>query len=334
VLRDRADIPLPQTGADSLAAALAALVTARDPAIECAEIDVAVALGLPFLMCADCEQCDVARWASLASDVGLIEAAALFGVRARPLHPRATAAGLVTSPEYNQHFRDSYVPLVRRALAHDQPVLAWQGWPSPAERAWGIITHAEPATGGLRGVTAEAPGTVPLIGAPLQCYVIEQIDPIAPAAADVLACGAAAVARLHEECAATGPRIAGALAWHFWRDTLGRDIDAEELTSHLALARDLQRRREAGIDWLEQRGGNLKGVTGELQTLRSHLASVAAVLGNLVTALSQDSRHRMVQADARQPVARTAHHALDEAVETDQRCLAALQRVVAAMGPG
>lgn len=121
-------------------------------------------------------------WATYARHAHLPAAAALHGLRLRDLHPPDAAVGLQTSAEFPQHFSDSYVPLIERALEHGQPVLAWRGWPAPAEREWGVIVAAD--GGRLLGYApgcGEAP--VALEGAAHQVYVVEERRPAEPAAA-------------------------------------------------------------------------------------------------------------------------------------------------------
>jgi len=115
-------------------------------------------------------------WCTCARDLWLAETAKLYGLQLREMHPPQTALGLGRSPEYAQHFRDSYVPLVARALEHEQLVLAWCGWPSPCDRLWGVITHVDGQM--LVGQTLSRDRrSLPLTGPANQLYIVEGFDP-------------------------------------------------------------------------------------------------------------------------------------------------------------
>ena len=102
--------------------------------------------------------------------------AALFGIRLRELHPRRTARGLDHSAEFPQHFIDSYVPLIARALEVGQPTLVCRGWPPPRQHEWGLVTRVSGES--LAGMTIGHQGEpVPLIGPPLFAYVVEEVNP-------------------------------------------------------------------------------------------------------------------------------------------------------------
>lgn len=121
-------------------------------------------------------------WATYGRHAHLPAAAALHGLRLRDMHPPDAAVGLQTSAEFSLHFEDSYVPLITRALEHGQPVLAWRGWPAPAEHEWGVIVRAE--GGRLLGYAPGlGVGPVALEGAAHQVYVVEECRPGAPEAA-------------------------------------------------------------------------------------------------------------------------------------------------------
>jgi len=118
-------------------------------------------------------------WCTYARDASLASSAPLYGLRLRPLHPPETAGELYDSPEFAQHFRDSYVPLIEQAVHHGQPVLAWRGWPPPRERMWGVILDVR--AGMVIGCTLWHRGQpLPMTGAAQQVYVVEQVDPTAP----------------------------------------------------------------------------------------------------------------------------------------------------------
>jgi|GEM_PF-796207 len=145
-------------------------------------------LGLDLLTVAVEDECPC-RWRCHARDAGLTEFATFCGLRIRELHPPEAAAGLDGTPEFADHFRDSYLPLMREALRNGQPVLAWRGWPAPAEYDWGVVVridddgeaygYAPDSSGAVRPVRGAA-GEDPLIqmrGPALQVYVIEGWEP-------------------------------------------------------------------------------------------------------------------------------------------------------------
>ena len=133
------------------------------------------ALGLGAAMTAAPGEC-LGWWWTYARELALPQAAALYGLRLRGLHPPQASAGLDRSPEFAQHFVDSYVPLIRAALAHEQPVLVWRGWPRPADRHWGVLVAADGDQ--LSGYTLGCEGqTVRLAGPAHQVYVVEEDRP-------------------------------------------------------------------------------------------------------------------------------------------------------------
>lgn len=91
----------------------------------------------------------VGQWPTFGRDAALRPAAELLGLGLRELHPPEAARGLHRVKEFADHFVDSYLPLIRAALAHGQTVLAWRGWPPPAEGLWGLLV--EEAEGRLVG---------------------------------------------------------------------------------------------------------------------------------------------------------------------------------------
>lgn len=98
------------------------------------------------------------------------EIARRFGLEIRELHPPSAAPASPTPREFDWHFRDSYLPFIRAALARDEPVLAWRGWPAPHEAEWGIITEVDEATGQCSGWTLG--GRKQLESTPVQVYLI------------------------------------------------------------------------------------------------------------------------------------------------------------------
>jgi len=126
-------------------------------------------------------------WSTHGCDRFLIEAAAMFGMRLRPVHPPAAAVGLADHGPFDQHFEASYAPLIRAALDHGQPVLAWCGWPDARASLWGIITTTCDDGIGFAGTTMWShEQLVALIRPPIQLYIVEEIRPRHPDNAQLL----------------------------------------------------------------------------------------------------------------------------------------------------
>jgi hypothetical protein len=157
---------------ESLATAMRALHHGAGPSASYEELLATLGLGL-LVTAADDEAPEL--WSFLGRDCALMEAAELYGMRLRALHPPPAARGLRRSAEFSAHFHDSYLPLIRQALAHDQPALAWRGWPAPCEHCWGVLTDVDETPHGYvlgcRGVKAALPA------AAHQVYLVEEIAP-------------------------------------------------------------------------------------------------------------------------------------------------------------
>jgi hypothetical protein len=174
-----------RSGGESLTTSLAAVARLGGSAID--PDDLHAALGLSFLVTAGTPDVAAAGGEWAARDWNLVHAARTFGIELRPLHPPAAAVGLRDAAEFEQHFLDSYAPLIRQALDHGQAVLAWQGWPEPCAWDWGIVTSAANGGMGFAGRTPAAePGIVALTGPVIQAYVIEVVVPDTRPAGDVL----------------------------------------------------------------------------------------------------------------------------------------------------
>lgn len=312
------DLPPIESATDDQPESLAAVLTAllRHRGSPAAYADVAIALGLPFVLCADREEPDVARFAHLSRDFALQPAAEGFGLRLRPLHSRATTATLRPSPEFALHFRDSYVPLIRRALAHDQPVLAWQGWPAPADDAWGVITGWNDRAAELVGVVAGSANPSRLVGPALQCYVVEAVDPRMPTPAELLTAAAGGLARLEEECAEQGDRVTGAFAWRLWAARLVAAAAAHaDMAAHLRLLRNLLANRVSVKRWLAAHRDQLPASAAD--ALANQLADACTQLNRLAEAIGSNPA--------------SIGEVVAAASETDLQCHVALQRLAHAL---
>ncbi|MCA9253207.1 MAG: hypothetical protein KDA54_18925 [Phycisphaerales bacterium] len=123
-------------------------------------------------------------------DFALPEAAGLFGIRLRAMHPPRARFGLSESAEFAGHFADSYVPLIQRAIENGQRVLTLHGWSSTSSTTWGIVERCEQDGDAIWGAVPDRFEPTQLSHAALQCYVVEEIAPVEPTAEAVLARGA------------------------------------------------------------------------------------------------------------------------------------------------
>ena len=209
----------------------------------------------------------LADWACYARDTALETAAELYGVRLRPLHPPAASAGLSSSTAFAQHFHDSYAPLIKEALQHEQLVLAWRGWPPPRDPLWGVITHCDDDT--LLGYTLWHDGQpLPLTGPALQVYVVESVDSAALESASPstlfrhVRC--TAITAWDKDWAPIPGVISGAAAYETWAALLRKgDVygpGAPPLfRQHCQTARRVTAARTALATWLRTIGEDLHG---------------------------------------------------------------------------
>lgn len=103
----------------------------------------------------------------------VVEAARLWGLELRDLHPPEAAPLPTVPPEFEQHFRDSYMPFIRASLERDEPVLAWMGWPPPDQQEWGVITGIDKETGQCRGRTSSSSDCDQvMVGPAVQVYTV------------------------------------------------------------------------------------------------------------------------------------------------------------------
>lgn len=224
-------------------------------------------LGLGSLTTAVAEH-PVQEWPSYGRDVALISTAGLLGLRLRDLHPPAAAARLDASAEYPQHFRDSYIPLIERALAAEQPVLAWAGWPPPAELAWGLITYRDGDK--LLGHTLGHDALVVFSGPALQVYVVEALHPAYPPAAAMLRHIALLADRAWRGDLPAPPGLTTGDAAHAHWQAILNAAPAESLPHHAALAERLSAARRC----LEQ---TLRRLAPQLaQSAQQHADEIAA----------------------------------------------------------
>lgn len=137
-------------------------------------------LGLGLAMTASAGEARASQWTGLGRNLQLDPVCDRLGLRLRGLHPDWAARGLGTSLEFDAHFRDSYAPLIRRALEHGQTVLAWRGWQGEARPEWGLIEATEGDA--FRGRCGSAGEDRRLTGPAHLVYVVEALEPRAESA--------------------------------------------------------------------------------------------------------------------------------------------------------
>ena len=220
------------------------------------------ALGLSLLTTSTGRHDDcVGDWPAYGRDFALPEAAELYGLRLRAMHPPEAAKGLSDSPEFAKHFADSYRPLVLQAVDNRQPVLAWQGWPDSQRLMWGVITESSDQGVGLAGTTSRSDGrTVPLVRPPVQLYVVEEVSPRQPADEALLDCTLTAGRRALDGTF-TNHRgvVAGSAAFDQWIARLSGEPTCPacghgDAACHHHLARSLAHARESAGRFFENMG--------------------------------------------------------------------------------
>lgn len=164
------------------------------------------------------------RWDAYARDAFLVAAAGELGLSLRDLHPPDAVPLPAAPPEFELHFRDSYVPLIEASLANGQPVLAWAGWPPPHDLSWGVIT----ALDDRRCCRGRVPGradAVPLERAAWQCYVVQAFRPddSSPSASLQAAVRARLIAAWQDRLPGESGVSSGPAALRQWRERLAAE---------------------------------------------------------------------------------------------------------------
>ena len=275
-----------ERASDSLTASLQAVARSYGLAVEYDTLHAV--LGLSFMVCAPSRGEFSPEWESPARDWNLVRAARLLGIELRALHPAPAAAELRGAGEYRQHFVDSYAPLVRQALEHDQPVVAWHGWPGDLAPQWGVITDTTRDGVGLRGKT---PGCldrpVTMIEPPVQCYIAEtgtgahmpdarELVRFAMCAADIV---------VHNRIDPSFGVITGHGAYDTWLQWLDEQpADPVALSGSAArLARrlvDVANARRSGLNFLDRHRGDLAhALHPAVDELAAALRGAIATLG-------------------------------------------------------
>ena len=245
------------------------------------------AAGLSFMTASTGRDDDcLASWMARGRDACLVEAAALFGLRLREIHPPDAARDLDRAPEFAQHFEASYQPIVRHALKNGQPVLAWGGWADRRHAMWGVITEPDARGIGLAGTTIWSAGrTVPLISPPAQLYVVEEVAPRRPTD-QVLLCLSINAARraLHDELGGRWGLVTGPRAYDHWALRLAGDVVCPPCGDgagrcHWRMARCVASARQTAVRYLDcQRDGAAAQVQPLIDTVITHCRGLTDAL--------------------------------------------------------
>lgn len=192
-----------------------------------------------------------AHWLTYARDLALPETARLHGVQLRALHPPEAAFDLRHVAEFETHFRDSYAPLIRRAIEHEQVALVWGYWAGMPSRRWGVVTEmrGEVLAGFTVGCTGEA---IPLEREAAQVYIVEGSNgAMPPSWVDKLR--TAVDASLRYWPAESSGVLLGRAALEAWHGQIDEDAAKDDpglLAGHNRCITQLEVNRELQNNWL------------------------------------------------------------------------------------
>ncbi len=301
-MRNLSDIPIPSGSEyrrDSLALALQAILRwwqARNVSYD--EMIAVTAIGamLPFT---DREPCP-GRWCDYGRDAFLVVAAEQYGLSLRDLHPADAVPLPATPPEFELHWRDSYVPLVETALAHRQPVLAWMGWPAPHETQWGIISAVDARTRRCAGIIAGVPQLIALDRAAVQAYVAQEFAPADAGVAGLVRPAAArSLAVLRNEGPArfsvqTGSAALGRLQARLSERDFCPIHRADSWRCLARLAEECAARRRAAANWYTS--VQQSGLAGVLESSADSIATLSPEPRHREAWASPSGRHELIGA--------------------------------------
>ncbi|MEE8384322.1 MAG: hypothetical protein V3S01_00205 [Dehalococcoidia bacterium] len=192
---------------------------------------------------------DPTWWPVCGRHAFLESAARTYGLALRELHPPDAAPRPPAPPEYELHFRDSYLPFIQAALERDEPVLAWAGWPAPHEMLWVVITGVDAASRQCTGCSCASPGQrVLLTGPPVQVYLVQDYTETCLTPGQVLSAALQrADAVFNNRLAASFGVVSGPAALEKWHDALATDPGAPGLDPAVGPApNDLDQTRGPG----------------------------------------------------------------------------------------
>ncbi len=263
--------------------------------------DLNAALGLSTLTCAVSTELDCRNWCLYARDAFLPEAAKLFGMDVREIHPPESAVGLAGFKEFDQHFDASYRPLVSNALSHGQAVIAWRGWPKGRELCWGIIQKECHEGIGFEGAVYQAPDSPnperieEFLGAleepPVQIYVIERVLPVQPTVEQTRDTAIEhALHILRNDCGSSFGAITGPLAFDEWIGFVraGTANEAEStapLDSSRSLAGALLHAHRSAVRfWTRQDSTRVPSRVSPWEAVTESLRDIVSALERVVSA--------------------------------------------------
>jgi hypothetical protein len=220
-----------------------------------------------FMLTSSAEARPGEQWNTYGRHAFLESAARLYGLELRDLHPPDAAPLPLTPPEFEDHFVDSYLPLVRTALEHDHPALAWMGWPLPERAIWGVITEFDAGRGVCLGHSISSGGRpVALAAAPVQVYTVQEYREMdCPPSAIIDAALEHATVVLANRLPAKYRTVSGVAALEKWRTAAEEDPGAK---LHANLVRSFLTGRRSAVQFFQLHGGGAS-------------ASQAAIVGQL-----------------------------------------------------
>lgn len=249
---------------DALPHALNAMLRAYGAAVDPDE--GSAVLGVAFMTTFAERAAPPARWNTYGLHAFLEPAARLYGLELRDLHPPSAAPLPHPPPEYELHFRDSYLPFIRAALARGEPVLAWMGWPPPCETGWGVVTGWDERAQRCIGQTFASRGRpTPLPNAAVQVYTVQGFAPAGPTAVEVLS---AVVERANLTLSNRIPDEFGVVTGPTALAELRRSVIADDtpsppgLTAYRRVLDGLHRGRSAALTVLKGIGADAGGAMG------------------------------------------------------------------------
>ncbi len=250
--------PLPDS-AINMANCLVDLACDAGTGIDCDAVLTALGAGIGFFFTQSADD-DLPGFAE-CHDFALMETAALFGVRIRAMHPPRARHRLSESEEFAEHFTDSYVPLIERALDNNQRVLAFRGWSSEAGATWGIVDRHDNDSDALWGRIPDCAEPIRLDQPALQCYVVEELQSVKPNAKDILTRGAMTAVELRERGSQVYPELLQTLVVF---EELIRKVEVDTNTVSIdeivTLFKRMEQRRRLTVRFLAKNVAELEAI--------------------------------------------------------------------------
>lgn len=214
------------------------------------------ALGLSFMTSAPRDNgVSLAWWMALGRDAFLIETGKLFGLVIEPLY---SADPTVQSGDAFGHFQTTLKPKVQEALANNQPVLAWRGWPDYHSYLWGILTTESDSELGFAGTTMWSGGKpLSLSAPPARLYVVTEATPRQPEADELLYFAVRNTQHVvHNQVDSKFGVVTGLQAYDRWLQWLSEDPDRHSNgdrspNCHYQMARFISHSRESACRFID-----------------------------------------------------------------------------------